>query len=182
MQIMKKTGSRSDVSRRAWRLLRLALLWVRKGGVFVLKKRLMLDLSHYVKSLGQSKKGNGALQYGDRQLSFDATPMIHVRMHRPNSMRFRLPHIPCINPHVECSDHLFDFDDESEGYSCCEARKSFLIGNGEEYDEEDDDDEYDQITSEEQTMGIDLRAEEFIANFYEQLKLQRQHTTRRRRD
>ncbi|XP_076931845.1 uncharacterized protein LOC143597143 [Bidens hawaiensis] len=151
------------MSRRAWRILRLALLWARKGGV--IKKRFMLDLSHYLKTLGQSKRGNGALQYGDRQLSFDATPIIHVRMHRPNSMRFQLPHIPCINPHVDCKD-MFDFDDESDQYSCCEARKSFLIGNGEEYDEE-------------QEMGIDLKAQQFIDNFYEQLKLQRQHNTKR---
>ncbi|XP_071718235.1 uncharacterized protein [Rutidosis leptorrhynchoides] len=155
MKMMQKR-SRSDVSRRAWNILRLALLWARKGGVFVLKKRLVLDLQHFVKSLKQTNKGNGALQYGDRQLSFDATPMIHVKMSRPNSMRFKLPHIPCINPHVDCSD-LFDFDDESE-YTNYEARKSFLIG------------------------GIDIKAEEFIANFYEQLKLQRQVNTRRRSD
>ncbi|KAK1426725.1 hypothetical protein QVD17_15404 [Tagetes erecta] len=152
MQKFIKTKSRSEVSRRAWKILRLALLWARKGGVFVLKKRLMHDLSHMLKSHGQSNKENGALQYGDRELSFDATPVIHVRMHRPNSMRFRLPHIPCINPHVDMFDQ---FDDESSvRYSFCEARKSFLIGYGE--------------------MGIDVKAEEFIANFYEQLKLQRQ--------
>ncbi|KAI3742816.1 hypothetical protein L1987_60512 [Smallanthus sonchifolius] len=174
MHIMK-TRSRSEVSRRARHILRLALLWARKGGVFVVKKRLMHDLSHFVKSHGQSKKGNGALQCGDRQLSFDATPIIHVRMHRPNSMRFRLPHIPCINPHVDCSD-MFEFDDESDiRYSCCEARKSFLIGNG---DECEDDECYEEVC-EEQEMGIDLKAEEFIANFYEQLKLQRQLNTKR---
>ncbi|XP_076952217.1 uncharacterized protein LOC143625880 [Bidens hawaiensis] len=174
MQIVK-TKSRSEVSRRAWNILRLALLWARKGGVFVFKKRLMHDLSHFVKNHDHSKKGNGALQYGDRQLSFDATPIIHVRMHRPNSMRFRLPHIPCINPHVDCSD-MFEFDDEvSDRYSCCEARKSFLIGYGEGYDEEGGD---EQIC-EEQEMEIDVKAEQFIANFYEQLKLQRQINTRR---
>ncbi|KAK9068968.1 hypothetical protein SSX86_013084 [Deinandra increscens subsp. villosa] len=163
-----KTRSRSEMSHRAWNILRLALLWARKGGVFVVKKRLIHDLSHFLrKNHSQSPKGNGALQYGDRQLSFDATPMIHVQMHRPNSMRFRLPHIPCINPHVDCSD-MFEFDDdESDRYSCCEARKSFLIGNGDDEDEE------------EEEMGIDVKAEEFIANFYEQLKVQRQLNTRR---
>ncbi|KAK1428141.1 hypothetical protein QVD17_16969 [Tagetes erecta] len=180
MQIMK-TRPRSVVSRRAWNLLRLALLWARKGGVFVSKKRVMLDLTHLVKSLGQSKKGNGALHYGDRQLSFDATPIIHVRMHRPNSMRFRLPHIPCINPHVECSDM---FDDESDWYSRCEARTSFLLGNGEEfYDEQDEsDDENDEQICDEQGLGIDVKAEQFIANFYEQLKLQRQLNARRKQE
>lgn len=176
--MQKRSRSRSDVSRRAWNILRLALLWARKGGVFALKKRVMLDLSHFVKSLRHTNhKGNGALQYGDRQLSFDATPIIHVRMSRPNSMRFKLPHIPCINPHVDCSDMFDHFDDESERYSSYGARTSFLIGNGEEYD--DDGDEYDdgQICEE---QGIDIKAEEFIANFYEQLKLQRQVNARRR--
>ncbi|KAL8214860.1 hypothetical protein R6Q57_004309 [Mikania cordata] len=180
---MMKTRSRSVVTRRAWNLLRLALLWTRKGGVFVLNKRLMLDLTHLVKSLGQSKKGNGALQFGDRQLSFDATPVIHVRMHRPNSMRFRLPHIPCINPHADCSD-MFEFDDESDRYSPFEGRTSFLIANGENCDDDDDDDDddgkYDRVC-EEQEMGIDLKAEEFIANFYEQLKLQSQAVNARRK-
>ncbi|KAM0064581.1 hypothetical protein Hdeb2414_s0003g00104651 [Helianthus debilis subsp. tardiflorus] len=179
MQITKTRSRSQVVSRRAWQILRLVLLWARKGGVFVVKKKLMHDLSNFVKSHGQSKKGNGALQYGDRQLSFDATPIIHVRMHRPNSMRFRLPHIPCINPHVDCSD-MFEFDDESVRYLCCEARKSFLIDNGKEYNEEEDedDDEYDEMC-EEQEMGIDVKAEEFITNFYEQLKLQRQLNTKR---
>ncbi|KAK1428140.1 hypothetical protein QVD17_16968 [Tagetes erecta] len=177
MPIMK-TRPRSVLSRRrAWNLLRLALLWARKGGVFVFKKRVMLYLTHLLKSLGQSKKGNGALHYGDRQLSFDATPIIHVRMHRPSSMRFRLPHIPCINPHVECSD-VFELDDETDWYSRCAARTSFLIGNGEEYDEQDDD---EQIC-EEQGVGIDIKAEQFISNFYEQLKLQSQAHTRRKHE
>ncbi|PWA99329.1 hypothetical protein CTI12_AA000840 [Artemisia annua] len=156
MQMMqKRSRSRSDVSRRAWNILRLALLWARKGGVFALKKRVMLDLSHFVKSLRHTNhKGNGALQYGDQQLSFDATPIIHVRMSRPNSMRFKLPHIPCINPHVDCSDMFDHFDDESERYSSYGARTK--------------------------QGAIDIKAEEFIANFYEQLKLQRQVNARRR--
>ncbi|PWA65949.1 hypothetical protein CTI12_AA243610 [Artemisia annua] len=100
-------SSKSDMGRRAWNILRLALLWTRKGGVFALKKRIML--SHF----NHSNKHLGFLQEGDRQLSFDATPIIHVKMHRPNSMRFHLPHIPCINPQTSDSD-LFDFDYQSE--------------------------------------------------------------------
>ncbi|GJS65203.1 hypothetical protein Tco_0679767 [Tanacetum coccineum] len=137
------------MGRRAWNILRLALLWTRKGGVFGLKKRIML--SHF----NHSNKHLGFLQEGDRQLSFDATPIIHVKMHRPNSMRFHLPHIPCINPHTSDSD-LFDFDYQSESeYSYYQPRKSFLLKNGEE-------------------EGIDVKADEFIAKFYDQLKLQRQ--------
>lgn len=159
---MYKT-SKSDMGRRAWNILRLALLWARKGGVFAFKKRLMqlqLHLSH-------SNKGLGSLQDGDRQLSFDATPMIHVRMHRPNSMRFHLPHIPCINPQTADAFDAYDFDDQSDiDYSHHQSRRSFLITNGDEQEQDDK-----EIYEEE---GIDIKAEEFIANFYHQLKLQRQ--------
>lgn len=149
------------MGRRAWNILRLALLWTRKGGVFALKKRIML--SHF----NQSNKHLGFLQEGDRQLSFDATPIIHVKMHRPNSMRFHLPHIPCINPQTSDSD-LFDFDYQSESeYSYYQPRKSFLLKNGEEEDSE-------QVCEEVEEEGIDVKADEFIAKFYDQLKLQRQ--------
>ncbi|KAL4558914.1 hypothetical protein LXL04_037119 [Taraxacum kok-saghyz] len=159
-------SSKSDMGRRAWNVLRLALLWARKGGVFACKKRLMqlqLHLSH-------SNKRLGSLQVGDRQLSFDATPIIHIRMHRPNSMRFHLPHIPCINPQVD--DHDFDFDDLSDtDYSYHQSRRSFLITNGQDDHEEEEVEEKEEMREEE---GIDVKAEEFIANFYHQLKLQRQ--------
>lgn len=156
----------SDVGRRAWNILRLALLWARKGGLF--KRRLMMDhlnlFPKFLKSLGRSSgAGAGAIHYGERQFSFDKTPIIHVKMHRPNcSMRFRMPHIPCIKPH---SDYDFEFsDDGADAISYCndvEDRKSFLtMGEGEEEEEEDE--------------GIDVRAEQFIAKFYEQMKLQRQ--------
>ncbi|CAI9300404.1 unnamed protein product [Lactuca saligna] len=156
-------SSKSDMGRRAWNILRLALLWTRKGGVFALKKKLMqlqLQLSH-------SNKGVGSLQDGDRQLSFDATPIIHVRMHRPNSMRFHLPHIPCINPQAADAFDAYDFDDQSDiDYAYHQPRRSFLITNGKEHEQNDE-----EMCEEE---GIDVKAEEFIANFYHQLKLQRQ--------
>ncbi|KAK9057231.1 hypothetical protein SSX86_022066 [Deinandra increscens subsp. villosa] len=163
LQISKLARS-SDVSRRAWNILRLALLWARSKGV--VNKRLMLQ---FIKTslLGQSKKGNGALYYGDRQLSFDATPIIHVRMHRPNSMRFTLPRIPCINPHVAdstTSNHHYYFDDDDDDDDDDQARTSFLIQNGDQ----------ESCDHEQGGTGIDLKAEQFIANFYEQLRLQRQ--------
>uniref|UniRef100_A0A5B7BSJ9 Cotton fiber protein n=1 Tax=Davidia involucrata TaxID=16924 RepID=A0A5B7BSJ9_DAVIN len=160
---------KSGVAHRAWNVLRLALLWARKGGVF--KRRLMVDLRllpSYLKSLLHSNERGNKIHYGEREFSFDDTPIIHVKMRlrRPSSMRFRLPHIPCIKPHV---DFDFDFEfnndnNEDDG----DARKSFLEGTG---DGDGDGDEEIVPCDEE---GIDMKAEEFIAKFYEQLKLQRQ--------
>lgn len=175
---MQMKNNRSDVGPRAWNILRLALLWARKGGVF--KRRLMLDLPNYLKTLrnytaGSSSNGKGAaLHYRERQLSFDDTPIIHVKMHRPSSLRFRLPHIPCINPHI---DFRYDFSDdqynEDRLFDCINddggARKSFL--KGVEDDHENDD---DKSCGSECDEGIDRKAEEFIANFYQQMRLQRQ--------
>ncbi|KAG5567807.1 hypothetical protein RHGRI_003100 [Rhododendron griersonianum] len=98
---------KSGVANRAWNLLRLALLWARKGGVF--KHGLMLDdlrlFPKFLKSglIGQSSTQRAAIYYGERELSFDhtPTPIIHVKMHRPSSLRFRLPRIPCIIPPVD---------------------------------------------------------------------------------
>lgn len=144
---------------RAWDSLRLALLWARKAGVF--RNRLVINLNQLhkgIKKLRQSHQASaGALVYGDRQFSFDDTPIIHVKMHRPSSLRFKMPHIPCIKPHVDF-DYDFEFDDDDD---YVKERRSFLKEKQE--DDNDDDDE-----------GIDLKAEEFIANFYEQMKLQRQ--------
>lgn len=167
--MMKKKPSSQQIGRRTWNLLRMALLWARKGGVF--KNRLMMDhfrmLPKFIKSLGNhhhSKEDQqwGALHYGERQLSFDETPIIHVRMSRPSSLRFKIPNIPCINPHP------VDFDDDFDA-PC--ARKSFYRGAEEE-------DEFDFCEEEVESVGcdegIDRKAEEFIAKFYQQMKMQRQ--------
>ncbi|KAJ4838642.1 hypothetical protein Tsubulata_004235 [Turnera subulata] len=167
---MPKKNSR--VSHRAWHILRLALLWARKGGVF--KRRLMMELRvvpKFLKGLGHTASRD-QLRYGERELSFDKTPIFHVKMHRPNSMRFN---IPCITPQV---DFDYDFDQVSECYDQDRAgRISFLKDaedddEGEEYGYEVACEEEKNIAEEEE--GIDLRAEEFIAKFYEQMKLQRQ--------
>jgi hypothetical protein len=153
-----KMGKKNvDVGRRAWNILRFALLWARKGGVF--KRRLITELRllpKYVRGLGAGAR-HDQIHYGERELSFDKTPIFHVKMHRPASMRF---HLPCITPQVD-----FDYvsDDEVCGYEYNSGRKSFLNG-GEE--------EEGMVACEEE--GIDLRAEEFIAKFHEHLKLQRQ--------
>jgi hypothetical protein len=157
---MKKTSS--SRSRRAWNVLRLALLWTRKGGsVFNLK---LIRLPNYMKAIRiRNQKSTVGYHYGERQLSFDDTPVFHVKMHRPPSLRFRLPHIPCINPHI---DLRFDDEDllsqylDDDKLDNCTARLSFLKPGDDEDAEEDE--------------GIDRKAEEFIANFYQQIRLQRQ--------
>ncbi|XP_073037997.1 uncharacterized protein [Primulina eburnea] len=123
---------------------RLALLWARKGGVFrdklsigltIFYQRIISRIHH---SQQQQQQQGGALIYGDRQFSFDESPMIYIKMHRPaSSFRFKLPNISCVR---------FDFESE------------------EEHDDDDDEEE----------EGIDLKAEEFIAKFREQMRLQRQ--------
>ncbi|KAI8574810.1 hypothetical protein RHMOL_Rhmol01G0382500 [Rhododendron molle] len=163
---------KSGVANRAWNLLRLALLWARKGGPF--KHGLMLDLRLFPKFLktgliGQSSTQRAAIYYGERELSFDDTPIIPVKMHRPSSLRFRLPRIPCIIPPVDF-DYNFNFDDNKDflsryKFEYDEGRKSFSNGG------DDDDDENCEVCEDE---GIDAKAEQFIAKFYEQMRMQRQ--------
>ncbi|KAK6941065.1 Protein of unknown function DUF761, plant [Dillenia turbinata] len=159
-----------SIGRRAWNILRIALLWARKGGAF--RRRIMMDL-HLVPSYLKSLKHHDSLDwigYGERQLSFDDTPVIRVRMHRPASLRFKLPNIPCINPPVDF-DYDFDVNDHDDfAYDKNKnTRKSSLKGGDEEEEYEVCEDV--NIVEDE---GIDLKAEEFIAKFYEQMKLQRQ--------
>ncbi|CAL0300229.1 unnamed protein product [Lupinus luteus] len=146
-----------DVTHRAWNLLRFSLLWARKGGMF--RRKVMMNqlrlVPKYLKRLGHTAP-TSQINYFERELSFDETPIFHVKMHRPSSMRFSLPHIPCINPHVDFDYDFNDNDDAIEydnGYEGCKE-----IGSNEEEEQE----------------GIDERAEEFIAQFYQQMKLQRQ--------
>ncbi|KAK4379863.1 hypothetical protein RND71_001725 [Anisodus tanguticus] len=160
---------RSVVARRAWNVLRLALIWARKGGIF--KNRHLVDLRllpKYIKRLRYSNDysygiGPRALHYGDREFSFDDTPIIHVKMNRPASLRFKMPNIPCIKPQVDF-DNDYERDDEmypnNNDYT---HRKSLNI-----------EDEYASCEVSEGDEAIDMKAEEFIAKFYEQIKLQRQ--------
>ncbi|XP_050238544.1 uncharacterized protein LOC126688025 [Mercurialis annua] len=150
--------NQSGVGRRAWNLLRLTLLWARKGGIF--KRRLMAELPKFLKSLGHTTSMTTPRSLYHRQLSFDKTPIIH----RPSSgsMRFK---IPCITRQV---DFDYDFDEVSR-----EDDDGFMHFDNEEMGEGGDGcDDQERISEDEK--GIDLRADEFIANFYRQMKLQRQ--------
>ncbi|XP_055815149.1 uncharacterized protein LOC129884905 [Solanum dulcamara] len=171
--------SRTMVARRAWNVLRLSLLWARKGGIF--KNKHLVDLRllpKYIKSLRHNNDHYRTLHYGEREFSFDDTPIFHVKMHRPASLRFKMPNIPCIKPQVDVD---FDFDNDYErddemypdNNNDDTPRKSFLSTDGEE-------DEYvscemsEEIIASADDEAIDMKAEEFIAKFYEQIKLQRQ--------
>ncbi|KAL3739575.1 hypothetical protein ACJRO7_020914 [Eucalyptus globulus] len=144
----------SGVSRRAWNLLRLALLWARKGG-------------------GCSSCSLAfQIWYRERELSFDKTLVVHVKMHCPGPMRFPLRHIPCINPHVDFEPEFDEDDRLCYGYEA--VRQSFLENGGEEGTHFDEKQAEDGRVEIEEDRGIDTRAEEFIAKFYEQTKLQRQ--------
>ncbi|KAK6803873.1 hypothetical protein RDI58_001657 [Solanum bulbocastanum] len=163
---------RSVVARRAWNVLRLALLWARKGGIF--KNKHLVDLRllpKYFKSLCHTNDHYGALHYGEREFSFDDTPIFHVKMHRPASLRFKMPNIPCIKPQV---DFDYDYEREDEMYNDNNnnddaPRKSFLKTECQE-------DEYmsEEIVASGDDEAIDMKAEEFIAKFYQQIKLQKQ--------
>ncbi|GAA0150980.1 hypothetical protein LIER_37215 [Lithospermum erythrorhizon] len=201
----------SDVAHRAWKLVRLALLWTRKGGV--LRDRIVMDLRllpKYFKRLRHQENNHRAVYYGERQLSFDETPIFRHKMHRPSSLRFKMPQMPCIKPQVDF-DYDFDYDynnsnntydDEnnkcyyndfprksSSGDDSLRKSRSSESTSGDDEEEEYDDSSFetfeelhnDSIISyrpsdvkNDHENEIDLKAEKFIATFYEQMKLQRQ--------
>ncbi|KAM7501176.1 hypothetical protein LguiB_000080 [Lonicera macranthoides] len=166
-----KKNSRSEISRKACNILRLALLWARKGGVF--KRRLAMDISKFLHTLRHCNTDVAAIRYhyGEREFSFDDTPVFHVKMHRPLSLQwFRLPRIPCINPQVGFD---YDFNDDKDN-------DLFYLENGEEArlsflrNVEEEETTTTVVACEHDGEGIDMKAEEFIAKFYHQIKLQRQ--------
>lgn len=141
--MLKKNGARS-AAMKAWNVVNLALLWARKGGLF--RGRLLTDLravSWVRRSIGQPTDRD-LLVYGERELSFEKTPVVRVRMHRPRVG------FPCINP--PATDFDYDFDGDSP--DCHEGVANTAGEEGEEW--------------------VDARAEEFIARFYAQMRLQRQ--------
>ncbi|XP_057516650.1 uncharacterized protein LOC130797882 [Amaranthus tricolor] len=175
----RKISSCEAAARRAWRLLRLTLIWAQKGGL--LKCRLMDELRLMPKYLvGHHKKSLDMIRYGERELSFDETPVLHLRMSRPASLRFK---IPCIKPEVADFDYDFgndgnDYDDVR--YGNYGARRSFLRNNVDDYEDRNEICEEEMVY--EDDAGIDVKAEEFIANFYQQMKMQRQISFQQRQN
>ncbi|XP_058077662.1 uncharacterized protein LOC131226027 [Magnolia sinica] len=161
---------RTAFTNRAWNLLRLALFWARKGGIF--KKGTILDLFKRLRS-----PPSDSIYYGEREFSFDETPLFHSKMQWPSSMRFRyLPHIPCINPSIDFNDDL-DHDGYNNGSYDREDGSSYFrrdVDGGDRNDRSGDRDGGGGDGLNGGDEGIDSKAEEFIARFYEQMKLQRQ--------
>lgn len=190
MKLMKMPKKNSDVAQRAWNLLRLALLWTRKGGLFK-RSRLMMELRlvpKFLKGIGHSTapppRHDQICHYKERELSFDKSTILHVKMHRLASMRFLLP---CISPDEVDFDYDFRIDEYDRVlYRYDSGRKSYSTGSEEEEEEEGEggneecgyevcDDQKIPYLSEEEE-GIDSKAEKFIEKFYEQIKLQRQNS------
>ncbi|CAN0885405.1 hypothetical protein LINGRAHAP2_LOCUS15115 [Linum grandiflorum] len=163
----------SNVTNRAWNVLRLALISARKGGV--LRRRLVMNLRSLKPAASNSSHHQQQLGfYGERQFSFEKTPLFEFKTqhHRPAaSLRFILP---CFAP--SCKADSFDFDlpkectnDHGEEFEeQSEDQSSSFDSSLEDQDYDDDDDD------EEETEGVDSRPDKFIAQFYQQMKLQRQ--------
>ncbi|KAK8521864.1 hypothetical protein V6N13_021942 [Hibiscus sabdariffa] len=169
MKLARMANKHSSIAERAWSFLRLALIWTRKSGVFKRRVKFLKGIGHYTKA----PRHDEISYYNERQLSFDETPIFHVKMHRSafgSSMRFLLP---CIS--VEEVDFDYDFGVDGE---CGEI---YGFGNGRKGDSTTV--FSDQLAAEEERVGpdekgceegIDSKAEKFIVEFYEKMKLQRQ--------
>ncbi|XVF61639.1 hypothetical protein PTKIN_Ptkin08bG0146600 [Pterospermum kingtungense] len=153
---MEKRKSGSVVGDKAWKVLRLTLLWARK--VCVLKK-----------GLGDKAPSDHQIRCFERQLSFDRSPDhdFHVKKDRlPGSMRFLLP---CIGSKTVELDHGIDDDDDVDEFYGNEGEKeSYLTDEGRE--DEEYINGYEKKSEVVEDEGIDSRAEKFIAEFYDQIR------------
>ncbi|XWS44927.1 hypothetical protein CRYUN_Cryun15aG0092200 [Craigia yunnanensis] len=153
----------SVVADKAWNLLRLSLLWARKIAVF--KRGLK------VKGLGD-KAPTDQIHYLKRQLSFDRTPVFHVRKDRlTGSMRFLFP---CVGAKTIEFDN--DIGAGEDGvYGIYGRRESNYLTEEKEEEEEEDGGVYECSGCEKKSQleeeGIDSRAEKFISEFYSQIRV-----------
>ncbi|KAE8780986.1 hypothetical protein D1007_45789 [Hordeum vulgare] len=178
----KATRKATVGGRRAWRLLRLAVLWARKGSA-AQSLRLLKTLRH-------SRVGGGRddrLRYGEREFSIDETPAFRFRTPSARVLRF----IPCIAPSVPDTpgvygdDRYFFCDDRERDASCA---RDLYDDQPSECGLESLDNGADERAMMEASVavgssgaveggedaGVDVKADEFIAKFYAQMKLQRQ--------
>ncbi|CAL4930607.1 unnamed protein product [Urochloa decumbens] len=189
---------------RAWRMLRLAVLWARRGGA-AHSLRLLRTLRRHGHALGLGGGARGErLRYGEREFSIDETPAFRFRT--PSARVLRL--IPCIAPAVPDTpglygdDHRYFFRDADLARDLEENDAATAYGYGadqpgseyEGYEEElsccgDDEQLIERVVAEAcrastagsvaageggEDAGVDVKADEFIARFYAQMKLQRQ--------
>ncbi|KAK3147484.1 hypothetical protein QOZ80_3BG0282890 [Eleusine coracana subsp. coracana] len=183
-----------SIGTRAWRLMRLAVLWARRGGA--------AHSLRLLRTLRRHGRGGDRLRYGEREYSIEDTPAFRFRT--PSARVLRL--IPCIAPHVPDTpygdDRYFfsaaaqrgkDDEDGAEsyyGYGGDQAAESACDGDDEICGcagDEEEEQLLERAMAEArrastatnngdgaEDAGVDVKAEEFIARFYAQMKLQRQ--------
>ncbi|OEL35538.1 hypothetical protein BAE44_0003443 [Dichanthelium oligosanthes] len=188
---------------RAWRLLRLAVLWARRGGA-AHSLRLLRTLRRHGHGLAGGARGRGdRLRYGEREYSIDETPAFRFRT--PSARVLRL--IPCIAPAVPDTpglygdDRYFFRDAAARALEEEDDTASYGYGGADQMESErgNDEEDFSCCADDEQLLervvaeacrastagsvaageggedaGVDVKAEEFIARFYAQMKLQRQ--------
>uniref|UniRef100_A0ACD5X066 Uncharacterized protein n=1 Tax=Avena sativa TaxID=4498 RepID=A0ACD5X066_AVESA len=173
-----KAMRKASVGGKAWRLLRLAVLWARKGSA-AHSLRLLKTLRRSGVGLGGGRKEQ--LRYGEREFSIDETPAFRFRTPSARVLRF----IPCIAPAVPDTPCVYGDD----RYFFCGARERDEGCVGDYYDDDGEPSEcgIESVEGEQllerammeaaesgEDAGVDVKADEFIANFYAQMKLQRQ--------
>uniref|UniRef100_A0ACD5XPB2 Uncharacterized protein n=1 Tax=Avena sativa TaxID=4498 RepID=A0ACD5XPB2_AVESA len=176
-----KATRKASVGGKAWRLLRLAVLWARKGSS-VHSLRLLKTLRHGGGVGGLRWGRKDQLRYGEREFSIDETPAFRFRTPSARVLRF----IPCIAPAVP--DTPCDYDD---GRYFFRERDDEGCVVGDYYGDDDGEPSECGVESVEdeqlleralveaaaeggEDAGVDVKADEFIAKFHAQMKLQRQ--------
>uniref|UniRef100_A0ACD5XK20 Uncharacterized protein n=1 Tax=Avena sativa TaxID=4498 RepID=A0ACD5XK20_AVESA len=181
-----KATRKASVGGKAWRLLRLAVLWARKGSS-VHSLRLLKTLRHGGGVGGLRWGRKDQLRYGEREFSIDETPAFRFRTPSARVLRF----IPCIAPAVP--DTPCDYDDDGRYFFRDDDRERDEGCVGDYYgDDGGEPSEWEcgvESVEDEQLLeralveaaaesgedaGVDVKADEFIAKFYAQMKLQRQ--------
>ncbi|KAE8685188.1 CTP synthase family protein isoform 1 [Hibiscus syriacus] len=162
----------NGVAERAWSFLRVALIRTIKNGVFKRRVKFLKGIGHYVKA----PRNDEISYYKERQLSFDETPIFHVKMHRSavgSSMRFLLPCISVEEVDFDCDFGIDDDCGEDYGHEYDGGRKvdSTVLSDQLAEAAAAEKEQREEKGCEE---GIDSKAEKFIDQFYEQMKLQRQ--------
>ncbi|PKA47944.1 hypothetical protein AXF42_Ash016290 [Apostasia shenzhenica] len=157
----------SAVAGRAWRLLRTALSKPRS---------LFLDPRAFSPS-SLKTRGSGSrshrLHYSEREFSFDDTPAFSFKVRRSASLRL----LPCVTPAVDFAD-----DDDEIFFQKCREMRFLEAAEGREEDDGGSHSESESsssslaVSTAEEEEEIDSRAEKFIIEFYEQMKLQDQNS------
>ncbi|XP_071674279.1 uncharacterized protein [Lolium perenne] len=124
-----KSLKKASISGKAWRLLRLAVLWARKGSA-ARSLRLLKTLRR--SGLGLHGRRNDQLRYGEREFSIDETPSFRFRTPSARVLRF----IPCIATAVPDTPARYGED----RYFFCDARECWPSPNRRVLSDVDEDD------------------------------------------